>query len=71
MVPARIALARNFTAAGEAKSALEVLDQAPAAQKKMLGVIVERNWALLATGNAKGWGDADQTRRALEFQAGA
>lgn len=52
-LPARLALARNFLVAKEAKSALELLDQAPAPQKAIAAVVLERNWALFAGGNYK------------------
>ena len=53
MLPARLALARSFTASNEPKSALQILDATPETQKNVLGVITERNWALFAAGNLK------------------
>ena len=53
VLPVRLALVRNFFLANEPKSALEVLDSAPAEQKTTLAMIVERNWALFAAGNFK------------------
>jgi tetratricopeptide (TPR) repeat protein len=47
----RVLLARNLTAANDAKSALAALDRAPEPQKATPVLIVERNWALLALGN--------------------
>ena len=53
LLEARLQLARNFTTANEAKSALDLLNHTPAPQKRSLGVVIERNWALLATGDTK------------------
>jgi tetratricopeptide (TPR) repeat protein len=54
LLAARLALARNLTAANEAKSAVEILDNAPEPQKRTLALVVDRNWALLALGNTNG-----------------
>jgi tetratricopeptide (TPR) repeat protein len=51
LLNARIALAKSLNGGNQAKAALEVLKQAPEAQKKTLGWIVERNWLLLAVGD--------------------
>ena len=51
MLPARLALARNFLLSKEPKSAIKVLNETPENQRAMLGVIAERNWAQLAIGN--------------------
>jgi len=51
MLAARLALVRNYFLANDPRSALEVLNQTPVQQKTMLGVIVERHWALFAAGN--------------------
>jgi predicted Zn-dependent protease len=53
LLEARLQLARSYTKSNEAKAALELLERTPAAQKRTLGVITERNWALLATGETK------------------
>jgi tetratricopeptide (TPR) repeat protein len=53
MLPARLALAKSLIASNEAASALEILNQTPQPQRTTLGVIVERNWALFATGKFK------------------
>jgi tetratricopeptide (TPR) repeat protein len=53
-LPARLALARSFNLAKESKSALQLMDQAPAAQKANLEVAIERNWALIGVNNTKG-----------------
>jgi tetratricopeptide (TPR) repeat protein len=50
MLGARLALEMNFLAAKQTKTALEVMDAAPEAQKKQLQWIVGRNWALLLLG---------------------
>lgn len=50
LLQARVALARSFTAAGDAKSALDLLNAAPAAQKGTVAFVVERNWALMGAG---------------------
>ena len=46
LVPARMELAKSFVVT-DPKSALQVLDDAPKEQKRILPFIVERNWALL------------------------
>jgi tetratricopeptide (TPR) repeat protein len=48
MLYARVELARAFIAAGQPKTALHVMEETPAAQKKLIPAIVTRNWALLA-----------------------
>jgi cytochrome c-type biogenesis protein CcmH/NrfG len=53
LLDARLALARNLVAAKEAKTALQVLDQASPRQQMSLAVNVERNWALQALGSDK------------------
>lgn len=53
LLAARLALARSFIASNEAQSALATLNQAPPQQRMILALIVERNWALFATGNFK------------------
>jgi Tfp pilus assembly protein PilF len=57
---ARLALARNYLLANQSKSALELLDHAPHSQKGMLGVVVERNWALMQSG------DSQEARKVLD-----
>ena len=52
LLAARLELAQSLTADGGAKSALELLGQTPEAQKKLLPVIVAKNWALIG---AKDW----------------
>lgn len=51
LLSARLDLARELTLAKETKSALSLLDQAPAHQKRRVGFVVTRNWALLQEGN--------------------
>ena len=48
---ARIELAQALIASKGAKSALEVMDEAPPWQQKLLPAIVQRNWSLLASGD--------------------
>ncbi len=48
---ARLELAQSLTAGKSAKTALEVLNQAPSSQKNTLPYIETRNWVLLAMGN--------------------
>jgi tetratricopeptide (TPR) repeat protein len=52
-LPARLALARNYLSANEAKSTLELLDTAPPAQQNTREVSIERNWALLGVNDRK------------------
>jgi tetratricopeptide (TPR) repeat protein len=51
LLPARLALEVSYLASNQAKAALDVMDQAPAAQKTQFQWIVGHNWALLASGN--------------------
>ncbi len=53
LLQARLALARSFTQSNEAKSALDLLNGAPAQQKTQLTFVTERNWALLMLGETK------------------
>ena len=55
MLGARLQLARGFTIANDAVSALAVLDQTPLRQKRTQPVIVERNWALRAKNDWSGF----------------
>jgi tetratricopeptide (TPR) repeat protein len=50
-LPARLGLAGLMTAAHNFKSAMELLNEAPAAQKASLQIVAARNWALWAEGN--------------------
>lgn len=50
-LPARLALARSLLGARAARSAADILDQAPAQQKTDPSLIIETNWAQLALGN--------------------
>ncbi len=52
MVAARVELAQALSTKESAKSAVELLDQAPQNQKELLPVILQRNWALLVAGDA-------------------
>jgi tetratricopeptide (TPR) repeat protein len=52
MLQARLLLAGNLRAQGQFKSALQTCDEAPAQQKTNLALLIERNWALLASGSA-------------------
>ncbi len=47
---ARLALCRNFLLAREYQSALDAINQTPAAQESSLAVLTARNWALLGLG---------------------
>lgn len=49
MLSARLELARFYTLSGTPNSALELLEKASKEQKQGVPVIVERNWALLAS----------------------
>jgi tetratricopeptide (TPR) repeat protein len=51
MLPARLALELNFLSSKQAKTALDVLDQAPDNQKSQMRWMIGRNWALLSAGN--------------------
>ena len=53
LLPARLALAKNLLGAKDAKSALDVTNGAPGAQRNALPLAIERNWALLALGQIK------------------
>ncbi len=47
-LPARAQLSQLLITSGAAQSALELMNGVPAAQKNNLGVLIQRNWALLA-----------------------
>lgn len=51
LVAVRLALAQSLIAGKQASAALEVLNAAPADQKQLTSVLVERNWALWASGD--------------------
>jgi tetratricopeptide (TPR) repeat protein len=51
LLQARIALSRALLAAKDAAGAVAILDQAPAQQKNLGALILQRNWALLAAGD--------------------
>ncbi|HTB13144.1 MAG TPA: tetratricopeptide repeat protein [Bryobacteraceae bacterium] len=53
LLPARLQLAHSLTGAKQPKAALELLNRTPEGQKRKVGVMAERNWALLATGETK------------------
>lgn len=46
----RLELAQALMASGGAQSTLQLLDEAPQEQKGTVGIVVKRNWALLALG---------------------
>lgn len=50
LLPARVTLARNLIRVNQSKAALSVLDDAPPAQKNAAGLAIQRNWALIASG---------------------
>ncbi|HEY7615300.1 MAG TPA: tetratricopeptide repeat protein [Terriglobales bacterium] len=50
-LPARMELAQLLTFSSSPKSALDLLNEAPEAQKNMLPVLVQQNWAHLVLGN--------------------
>ena len=51
-LPARLELAQALISSGGAQSALNLLDEAPEEQKTAASMVVQRNWALLALGQA-------------------
>ena len=53
LLKVRLELAQALIASNSAKSALDVLDESPGATKKSQPVLVERNWALWASGDTK------------------
>jgi len=53
LLPARLWLVQSLLVAEENQSALSVVDQAPALQRQILALVVERNWALLFLGRTK------------------
>jgi len=68
---ARLALADALLAANAGKTALEIIEAAPRAQRGLAPAVASRNWALLATGDrARARQGVDQglaTARAPEF----
>jgi tetratricopeptide (TPR) repeat protein len=61
LMGARIELARLLVHNGVPKGAIELLDDAPAAQKKTAALIAQRNWALFAAAD-----DMPQLRKGIE-----
>jgi Tfp pilus assembly protein PilF len=55
LLAARLELAQALTLSNSAQAALNLLDAAPRAQQKMMGVILQRNLAKLAAGDAEGF----------------
>ena len=53
LLPARLWLVQSLMVAGKYQSVLDFLDQAPAAQQRVLAIAIERNWALLFLGRTK------------------
>jgi tetratricopeptide (TPR) repeat protein len=53
LLPARLLLAANNRAEGRAKAALQICDEAPKQQARVLALVIERNWAMLDLGQAK------------------
>jgi len=53
MLQARLMLEVSFLSAKQAKTALEIMDQAPEPQKKHVLWTLGRNWALLSMGNVQ------------------
>ena len=53
LLDSRLMLAENLIQANESKSALDLLNSAPAGQKGTLAFVIERNWALLGVGDTK------------------
>jgi len=51
LLPVRLELARILTSGRDARTALDLLAEAPRGQKDSLPVLVERNWALWAVGD--------------------
>jgi tetratricopeptide (TPR) repeat protein len=50
---ARLALARNFLETNDGRAALDVIDSAPPAQRRLPSVLAVRNWALMTLGRSK------------------
>ena len=50
-LPARLELAEVLIASNAARSALNLLNEAPGNQKKLAQVVIQRNWALLYAGD--------------------
>ena len=53
LAAARLDLARSYRAAHQARAALQLLDGAPQQQKNLVALVIERNWALLDTGDTQ------------------
>jgi tetratricopeptide (TPR) repeat protein len=51
LLPARVALARNYVRANQSKAGMDILADAPADQKNDPSWIATQNWVLLALGN--------------------
>ncbi|HJT87200.1 MAG TPA: tetratricopeptide repeat protein [Bryobacteraceae bacterium] len=53
LAAARLTLAKSYVASRQPKSALALLDQTPKSQQNLSGIVLERNWALLAAGDTQ------------------
>jgi tetratricopeptide (TPR) repeat protein len=60
LLAVRLELAQNLTATNGALTALDLLDKTPASQKNELPVIIQRNWALWASGKL------DELRKSID-----
>jgi tetratricopeptide (TPR) repeat protein len=60
LIQARLELARSLLQARSPKAALDLMNQTPEAQRKLIPVVVQRNWVLLALGSL------DELRRGIE-----
>jgi tetratricopeptide (TPR) repeat protein len=61
LLPVRLELAQTFMVNGAPQSTLRLLDEAPPEQKGTIGVILKRNWALLALGRTA------ETRKGIDL----
>jgi Flp pilus assembly protein TadD len=66
LLAARVDMAQRLIASGGGKAALDLLEATPADQKNLLPVVIQRNWALWATG------DVEKARAGIQagYQAG-
>jgi tetratricopeptide (TPR) repeat protein len=53
LLAARLFMVKELITANDGKAALELLNNAPKSQQRSLGFVIQRNWALLTTGDTK------------------
>ena len=66
LLAVRVELARALLAANSAEAAVDLMDQTPSEQRRSIPALVQRNWALLATGDEAALSQALREALAVE-----